>query len=103
MTLFTDYAGRAVRLTDERRAHLLSHPEMVQLEPRLAEVVASPAVVVRSRSDAAVYLYYMPVVTEQFGDKLLCVVIKHPPGDAFVITAYLTDKMKAGETTWTRP
>jgi hypothetical protein len=103
MTLLTDFAGRPVRLTDERRAHLLSHPEMVALEPLLANAIASPAVVVRSRTDHQVFLYYTPAVTDLFGAKLLCVVIKHLPGDSFVITAYLTDKMKAGETIWTRP
>jgi len=30
--VYTDYAGRQVRLTDERRAHLLAHPEMAVLE-----------------------------------------------------------------------
>lgn len=102
MTNFTDYAGRTVRLTDERRGHLLSHPEMVALEPMLADAIASPEVVVRSRSDDTVLLYYRPAVTAEFGSKLLCVVVKHLPIDAFVITAYLTGKIKAGETVWTR-
>lgn len=103
MTTFLDYAGRTVRLTDERRAHLLSHPEMVGLEPLLGVAIASPAVVVRSRSDDTVLLYYRDAESEQFGSKLLCVVIKHLPDNSFVITAYLTDKIKAGETIWTRP
>jgi hypothetical protein len=50
-----------------------------------------------------VLLYYRDAESEQFGSKLLCVVIKHLPDDSFVITAYLTDKIKAGETIWTRP
>ena len=103
MTLFTDYAGRNVRLTDERRAHLLSHPEMVILEPLLALAIASPVVVVRSRTDDSIFLYYRDTVTDQFSTKLLCVVIKHLPVDSFVVTAYLTDKIKSGEAIWTRP
>lgn len=54
MTLFTDYAGRAVRLTDERRRHLLSHPEMVAIEPLLERAIVSPERVVRSVSDDTV-------------------------------------------------
>jgi len=60
-------------------------------------------VVFRSKTDNLVPLYYRPAVTGDFGEKLLCVVIKHLPDDAFVITAYLTDKMKTGESVWTKP
>ena len=103
MITFSDYSGRTVRLTDERRGHLLSHPEMVGLEPLLGIAIASPDVVVRSRSDDTVLLYYHGTETESFGSKLLCVVVKHLPADSYVITAYLTDKIKAGETLWKRP
>lgn len=102
MTLFRDYAGRTVRLTDERRRHLLSHPEIAGLEPLLERAIAAPERVVRSRTDGTVLLYYRDALTVQFGAKLLCVVVKHQPADSFVITAYLTDKIKAGETLWTR-
>ncbi len=34
------------------------------------------------------------------GDKWLCVVVKYLQDDAFVITGYLTDKLKAGEILW---
>ena len=101
--LFTDYAGRTIRLTDERRAHLLEHPEMIELEPMLSQAIALPDVVIRSRTDDTVQLYYRDAATEAFGDKLLCVVIKHLPDDAFVITAYLTDKIKTGEVLWKKP
>ncbi len=63
MTRFTDYAGRDVRLTDERRRHLLSHPEMVALEPLLERAIALPECVVRSVSDDTVLLYYRDAST----------------------------------------
>jgi hypothetical protein len=34
------------------------------------------------------------------GGKWLCVVVKYEENDAFVVTAYLTDKPKAGEDLW---
>lgn len=34
------------------------------------------------------------------GDKWLCVVIKYTDGDAFVLTAYLTDRPKKGDVVW---
>ena len=98
MILFKDYAGQTVRLTDERRRHLLSHPEMAGLEPLLERAIAAPQRVVRSRTDGTVLLYYRNAFTPQFGAKLLCVVVKHILTDSFVITAYLTDKIKVGET-----
>jgi hypothetical protein len=39
--------------------------------------------------------YYAQTIADE---KWLCVVIKYLPSDAFVITAYLTDELKAGET-----
>lgn len=102
MNVFTDYAGRSIRLTDERRAHLLGHPEMAGLESALAHAIASPDVAVQSNTDDTVLLYYRQQTTREFGEKLLCVVIKHLPEDSFVITAYLTDKIKTGEVLWTK-
>ena len=34
------------------------------------------------------------------GGKWVCVVIKYAAGDAFVVTAYLTSRAKAGEDLW---
>ena len=39
--------------------------------------------------------YFGPV-----GGKWLCVVVKYAENDAFVVTAYLTDKPKAGGDLW---
>ena len=33
-------------------------------------------------------------------DRAEGVVVKYPPDDGFVVTAYLTDELKAGETIW---
>jgi len=43
------------------------------------------------------YRYY---VGTQVGDKWLCVVVKYAMNDAFVVTAYLTDKPKKGKRIW---
>ena len=48
MKLLKDYQERLVRLTDERLAHILEHPEMANLEAALAETLASPTLVVQS-------------------------------------------------------
>jgi hypothetical protein len=53
-----------------------------------------------SRSDAAVRLFYEFYARTIVGGKWLCVVVKYEKDDAFVVTAYLTDKPKAGEDLW---
>lgn len=95
-----DYQGRAVRLTDERLAHILEHPEMADLETGLGETLEHPALVVQSRSDATAELSYRYFLGTRVGDKWLCVVVKYAPDDAFVLTAYLTDQPKKGEQLW---
>ena len=34
------------------------------------------------------------------GDKWLCAVVRYADNDAFVLTAYLTDRPKKGERIW---
>lgn len=100
MKTLTDYQGRAVRLTDERLAHILEHPEMADLEAALVETLAHPTLVVQSRSDPSAELSYRYYLGTRVGDKWLCVVVKYAADDAFVLTAYLTDQPKKGEQLW---
>jgi len=78
MKTIHDYQGLAIRLTDERLAHILEHPE----------------------SDSAARLYYRFYMGTMVGDKYLCVVVKIMGEEAFVLTAYLTDRMKRGVLLW---
>ena len=100
MEVITDYQGVAVRLTDERLAHILDHPEMVGLEAAISETLKHPALVIQSISDETARLYYRFYSATRVGDKFVCVVVKVKPGDAFVLTAYLTDKPKKGTVLW---
>jgi hypothetical protein len=97
-----DCFGRNVRLTDERLAHILEHSEMQGMESAIEQVLIRPQVVRRSRSDNEVELFYEFYAQTMIGHKWLCVVVKYAVNDAFVITAYLTDKLKAGEDLWPR-
>jgi hypothetical protein len=95
-----DCFGREVRVTDERLAHILEHPEMRDMEGEIERVLRMPQMVRRSRSDDAVRLYYEFYAQTVVGGKWLCIVVKYLETDAFVITAYLTDKPKTGEDLW---
>ena len=100
MKTLIDCFGRKVRLTDERLAHILEHVEMKGMAAEVERVVREPQLVRRSRFDTAVRLFYEFYAQTIVGGKWLCVVVKYRENDAFVVTAYLTDKPKAGEDLW---
>ena len=103
MTIFRDYLDREVRLTDERLAHIREHPEMVGLDQAMADTLRQPTFVIQSLFDQAATLHYRFYLGTRVGDKWLCVVVKHMALDAFVLTAYLTDKPKKGLQLWPKP
>jgi hypothetical protein len=102
MKVIRDCFGTSVRLTDERLAHILEHVEMAGMADELERVLQTPREIRRSRSDDDVRLFYEFYSQTRVGGKWLCVVVKYAPDDAFVITAYLADTLKAGEIIWQR-
>ena len=73
---------------------------MAGMEAEIVRVLRQPQLVRRSRSDGAVRLFYEFYAQTNVGGKWLCVVVQYAENDAFVVTAYLTDKPKAGEDLW---
>jgi hypothetical protein len=102
MRILTDCFGREVRLTDERLAHILEHPEMAGRGPELDAILREPRLVRLSRSDPRARLFYDFYSETIVGGKWLCVVVKYEEADAFIVTAYLTNKPKPGENLWPR-
>jgi len=100
MKLYRDCFGNTVRLTEERLAHILDHPEMQKMAGEIERILRQPQLVRRSRSDEVVRLFYEFYAQTIVGGKWLCVVVKYAENDAFVVTAYLTDKPKIGEDLW---
>jgi hypothetical protein len=97
-----DFHGLEIRLTDERLAHILEHPEMIGMEAAIEETLKNPVQLVESLSDPHSRMYYRHYTGTKVGDKHLCVVVKVTDTDAFVLTAYLTNKMKQGKTLWAK-
>jgi hypothetical protein len=95
-----DYQKRKVRLTDERLAHILERSEMTEMEAAIEKTLQEPQFVRHSRSDEEAFLYYRFYYQTVVGDKWLCVVAKYLEDDAFVVTAYFTDKPKEGKEIW---
>ena len=100
MKIIKDYLRRDVRLTDERLKHILEHPELANMEFAIEETIGHPLFVIQSFTDPDAELNYRFYFGTRVGDKWLCVVIKYVIDDAFVLTAYLTDKIKKGVQLW---
>jgi hypothetical protein len=98
--ILKDYQGREVLLTDERLSHITEHREMIGLEALLEKALLHPDLVIQSLSDSQVVLYYHLLAESRLGVNWLCVVVKLLASDAFVLTAYLTDKPKKGLQQW---
>ncbi|QWR77975.1 DUF4258 domain-containing protein [Candidatus Magnetomonas plexicatena] len=90
--------GIEVRITEDYWSYLISikHPVMLGKEDIVQSVLVIPDEIRLSKTDKDVFLYY-----KRF-DKLYCVVAKHTVTEGYVITAYPTEKIKEGETIWTR-
>ncbi len=71
------------------------HPEIVGKEAEVQQCLQQPAVIRRSTQDPTVYLFYISVPPYH-----LAVVVKRLDGEGFIITSYLTDQLKEGETIW---
>jgi hypothetical protein len=102
MDLLTDFEGRSIRLSDERWQHICQHPEMAGMRQPIEETLKWPEAVVQSAADPGARLYYRFYHRTVVGGKHLCVVVKLLEADAFVVTAYLTDRVKKGEMIWPR-
>jgi len=100
MIVLRDFHGREIRLTAERLAHILEHPEMRGQEQRIAETLLTPHSVILSYHDPAVHLYHRLFDETPISRKYLVVVVKYLEQDAFVITAFFTDKEKKGVRLW---
>ncbi|PIW63345.1 MAG: hypothetical protein COW13_01960 [Candidatus Omnitrophica bacterium CG12_big_fil_rev_8_21_14_0_65_50_5] len=74
----------------------IKHPVMEGHEKDVRAALEHPEEIRRSKADATVYLFYKT----QRKDRWVCAVSKKLNGEGFLITAYPTDSIKAGEKLW---
>ena len=99
MDYFCPYISRTVDLTEERERHICEyHPDLEPLFDRIGEVLTDPDQIRRSIYDEEVILFYK-FWEDILSGKYIVVVVKTYLRD-FVLTAYLTDKIKEGELLW---
>ena len=97
--IYEDMYGRRIKLTDGGWAHIIKeHPRMVDFRAEIEETLLYPDVIRRSNiAPETSRLYYKWYAGTNIGDKWVCVVVKVLPYEAFVTTAYPTDRIKRGE------
>ncbi|MCG6550802.1 MAG: hypothetical protein L7F77_00635 [Candidatus Magnetominusculus sp. LBB02] len=90
-------SGRTIRTTYSHWDLItkIKHPEIADKEAEVLKCLLNPIEIRRSSEDSDVHLYYLPLLRHY-----ICVVARHLNGDGFIITAYITDKIKEGETIW---
>ncbi len=99
MTAVTDKFGREIRLTDERWRHIVhKHPVLKNLRIEFENTISDPEIIKRSIYDSEVLLYYS-YFKEISGGKYIAAVIKIND-DNFVVTGYVTNRVKEGEIIW---
>lgn len=91
--------GKIIRTTGSHWELItkLKHPEIEGKDSEVKQCLSEPSEIRRSSEDRDVYLYYFP-----YEKYYLCVVARHLNGNGFIITAYITDRIKEGETVWKR-
>lgn len=96
---FVDAFGQTIELTEERWSHVLeAHQELRVLEELIPQVLRAPDAVVRSLYDPAVRLYYKWFASVWHGTYLVVVVKSNHRH--FILTAYITEKLKGGVRLW---
>ena len=94
--LIRDYQGRQVRLPDERWQHILSgHDEMTTMLPELQETLEQPERLrIPGDETETERRYYKWFENTIVGDKWMRVAVKYLTNDAYVLTAFMTKRVK---------
>lgn len=77
---------------------LISERKHLELQGKEKEVqlaLIDPIEIRESQEDSNVFLYYRRI--EKY---FVCVICRHENGTGFIITAYITDKIKEGRKRW---
>ena len=90
---------REINLSEKQWKHIVKvHPEVEVYFSEIPNILKDPQHVKRSKSDPKIWLYYR-FFPNIFSGKFLLVIVKHAD-HSFVVTYYITDKIKVGESIW---
>lgn len=91
--------GFTVRTSENYWQRLIAkHPDIADLEDFVQQTLADPDEIRRSSRDKRVLLFYLARSERRW----VVAVARRLNGYGFLITAYQTDAIKEGESTWRR-
>ncbi|MCX8103074.1 MAG: PBECR2 nuclease fold domain-containing protein [Candidatus Bipolaricaulota bacterium] len=96
--LLQSHLNGVVQLTQERWEHIEEKRRQGERRPDIAMIthtLKEPEEIRASNYDPEVRLYY-----RAYGNLWSVVVVKHDPQGSFVLTAYMTDRIKQGGLLW---
>ena len=87
--------GIIIRTTKSYWVRIITvkHPSIAKYEKQVKEALENPDEIRKSQQDEKVHLYYRKI-----GKLHICVVVDHTQEtEGYIITTYLTDRIKEGE------
>ena len=94
--VYKSILGKKIELTTERKSHISTkHPEIKPHLGKISEVLSAPDTIRRSKFDKEALLFYKYFDTIRKG-KYINITVKMGERN-FILTAYITDKIRAGE------
>ncbi|MBI5208227.1 MAG: hypothetical protein HY934_10650 [Candidatus Firestonebacteria bacterium] len=89
-----------IYLTKERWEHIIQeHPIIEKYLKEIEKTIAIPDIIIGSKYDKEILLYYK-FYKSIYRGKFITVIVKHTEERSFILTAYITDKIKGGISIW---
>jgi len=90
--------GYKIKFPEERYTHIIiRHPEMESKKNHIADSLLNPAIIKKSHYDEKVLIYY-----KEFGKEYIATLVKILNKHGFILTSYITEIIKKGDTVWTK-
>jgi hypothetical protein len=99
-SVLKDYQSRFIRLTEEHWKHILDHPEMEGQAGRIQETLLNPDIVIATFQDERVHAYHRFYDQTPVTRKYMIVCVKLLEEDAFIVTAFYSNRLKKGKIVW---
>ena len=89
--------NKDIKTTEDywKKITIIKHPSIKGKEKEVQKTLKSPDIIRVSNSDKKIFLYY-----KKYSKNYLCVVVRHENGNGFIITVYITNKIKEGKQVW---
>jgi hypothetical protein len=90
-----DKNGKLIRLTNKQHSHIMDeHPYMHKYIEEIKETLKKPDKISSYSFDEDVHYFYKGYKNLEKPNKFILVIVKYLNGEGYVISSYLTQKIK---------